>query len=1439
MTDTLPEPQLEVFPVAVGTYLHHDNLDVATEVEDVAQVLAEYGGNLVPWGDWTQERGEKPVHERMAQWAQSLTGNTFLYWAGHGWATDDRAVLLCTHSDKSPTDKQGIVPAQLAEWIYQRERHNQGSDTWAIIVVDTCRSAQFVERLNAELDKLRGARRLLLIGVSGEGTTNLGVFSHALRTALRDTFAAEPHVDLWELGKELLARLPSHNPPIPRHVHRLVMRRRIALPTQATLDTAQAIQAALMRLGDDERYHYVPKAQGGELREFAWYFEGRSHERQAIVDWLRTTAEGVLVVTGRAGSGKSALLGNLLVHSRPELRQAMIDTELLEPLLENEQPPDDVFSATAHLTGLTAADLLARIADDLALPAPDAGATLAKQTDTLIAGIRERAIPVTILIDALDESDDPLGIAQAVLRPLSVLPDVRLLIGTRRSAFESPGDEEPPDRDLLDALDVQPNQTVTVGRDPHAFRRYIYRRLATAAKDESLRAEDVTDATIEHVAATLGKAAEDFLFARLAVHEILADPGIVLPDPSRMDDLDELTHTTHRGLFARAVSRLRRRSRVNYWLLAALAYAQGRGLPLRDGVWAAVANALSDGTETASQDDISTLLEHAAPYLAIDRDHGQTVYRLAHRAFIEHFTDTAQNQRRHRAITQRLIALGTDQLNPYLVHHLPAHAGAGGEPAWQDLAAHSGILDELNPTGVTGAVMRTAFGRFVLPHPITGIVGASHLLASAPSEDRALLRWLSVARHTGSVAEPTDGTGMSGRWRLRWARLIPRPFHIILTGRSTARSPSRDHSDSIRAITTLDLPRRAGLIATGQTSGITRLWDPLTGGQAGEGMSRDGAVSAIVPIQLTSERDSPERVALAIATDDGIHIWDPAMRLLVMTITSVGRTRFRALIPVRWPDGRTLLAAGADDGTIGIWDPVTGARQGHHTQAHDGSVNAIVALYPPHPGVLATYGEDGMIRIWDHHAGLWRQSGELTPGPRRPKAGYALATVRLDPKRTLLVSAGHDAVVRLWEPAMEKPVAELRGHRNAIRSVVTVRMPGGTPAIATAGDDRTIRLWDPHRHRELGPPLTGHTAQVLGITQLSLPDGPAVLATSSRDSSVRLWELAETARIRSSHCDTTAVTVLAEIRAEQESSVVAVGHDDGSVRLLDVDTGEPAQPPLQGNTVAVRAMSTLAITAKLNLLAVGGSDRVVKVWNFADGVAHLFKVIPTGLGSVSALALISAGDGTIHLVIGGRDGAIEFWDLNRALRVGYEPTAHKKHVSSLTAVQRPRGDLLVASGGHDQTIRFWNPVTATRGDLPPIDNRAPFSAMLQVPGHLGDPLIAVASQEDRVRLRVWNTVTGAVEGRPMSSPPIKGTGAPSGGGGKVTALTTMRTDIGHDLLITGNTNHTIGLWDLATRTLLHRLDFGDEITACHAFNERLIVGSESGVTLLELNRKPD
>ena len=92
---------------------------------------------------------------------------------------------------------------------------------------------------------------------------------------------------------------------------------------QATVDAQREFQTVLANVDPRIRNHFFAKAQGAELGTPAWHFAGRVAERRQIAHWLSTTADGMLVVTGRAGSGKSAILGMLLACSDPAFVDAL------------------------------------------------------------------------------------------------------------------------------------------------------------------------------------------------------------------------------------------------------------------------------------------------------------------------------------------------------------------------------------------------------------------------------------------------------------------------------------------------------------------------------------------------------------------------------------------------------------------------------------------------------------------------------------------------------------------------------------------------------------------------------------------------------------------------------------------------------------------------------------------------------------------------------------------------------------------------------------------------------------------------------------------------------------------------------------------------------------------------------------------------------------
>lgn len=488
------------------------------------------------------------------------------------------------------------------------------------------------------------------------------------------------------------------------------------------------------------------------------------------------------MVTGSAGAGKSALLGHILLHTRTELRDILVRYGHLSPLPPSTPRPDNPFDLVAHLSGVTlnrSLQLVAEAADlsDLAHEATQ-GRPSSGLADRLITELRTRQTRLTLLFDALDEAEQPLVIADTLLRPLASLPTVRLVIGTRRSTRERPDQPALAHTDLLDTLQPRRQPTggkptfrlelVEVDHDQEALAGYLQAKL-TSAKDRGALNADDTDITalIRRLVTDYpqsGVAPQQFLYARLAAHELLNDPHLVT-DPS------PLIGRTHRQLFTRALERLHRTNPHYTPLLQALGLAQGRGLPDQGGIWATVADAL-ESAHTGTRDSIPNLLHDAAPYLALDQEHGQSVYRLAHRTFTEHFISASDTIPAHAAITTALIHRATlvleppnthdssttrgapPTVNPYIRHHLAAHARLGHSAgAFDVLGENPSVLDALDLGSITTAVLGYGLPSD-LPAAIAGVVLLQHHARDTTldqQDDAAVTAWRRWFRRLGTT----------------------------------------------------------------------------------------------------------------------------------------------------------------------------------------------------------------------------------------------------------------------------------------------------------------------------------------------------------------------------------------------------------------------------------------------------------------------------------------------------------------------------------------------------------------------------------------------------------------------------------------------------------------------------------------------------------------
>jgi hypothetical protein len=622
----------DITSIVIDEYAECPPLEgLAEEAAEIERLLAELGGTSgrpCPPGRTMDERA---VKDRLREWAARDRPSSVLVWLGHG-ASDGTDAWLACYDTPRQIQGNGMVPQAVADQIVRDWHRREPDETaWALVIVEACGAGTFVSRLDLLAAQKVQPRRIAMVGVSGDSAGYVGELRKALKRT-SDTYENnDEHILLIDFLSKLEEFLGDVAQVVSRNVGRRSFRPRrlVGANLSAPVDVYREWVSFLAELSPDERNHFVPKAHGAGHGEFAWHFIGRAAERQRIATWLRARPGGMLIVTGSPGCGKSALLGNLLVLANPALRDLLVRAGRLPPPVPDELPPDHAFDAVVHLAGLSTSDLVRRLADaaGVTLPSPE-HVWSEEDMDYLAAGLAGRRF--TVLADALDEARDPVAIAGTVLSRLAQLPGGRVIVGMRTAIA---GDPAPGSEPLLNVLDgALPPEIVRLSHDPVAIETYVRQRLLDARRTQRIDADDdVIGAVARRLGAHGGRGDRQFLFARLAVHELIAQPELLAPSSSR--DLAALLEGNHSSLFAFAVSRLTRASRTASPLLEALALAQGRGVPRSEGVWAQMASALAGSR--IGELDIEDLLARAGPYIMLDAEYGLSVYRLAHETFRE------------------------------------------------------------------------------------------------------------------------------------------------------------------------------------------------------------------------------------------------------------------------------------------------------------------------------------------------------------------------------------------------------------------------------------------------------------------------------------------------------------------------------------------------------------------------------------------------------------------------------------------------------------------------------------------------------------------------------------------------------------------------------------------------------------------------------------
>ena len=405
--------------------------------------------------------------------------------------------------------------------------------------------------------------------------------------------------------------------------------------------------------------HWSPRSRGVERHSSRGsFFTGRRQAMRELSDWLANgPADGrVRAVTGGPGSGKSAVLARLAVLADP----------LVRPLLpDRPDEPAPVIDVAVHARGKSAADVLAAIASAVGMPP--------SSSETWVDDLVSRGRPLTVLVDALDESAEPMETATLLRRTAAVGAEgrVKVLVGTRLG-YEEELRHQLGARTVVLDLDVEPYL------DRADLADYVHSRLTSGGA-----AYDGAEEPARQVAEVIAtRSYPSFLLAQLSTSALAVEGRVDLDvDGWESRFAESVADGWHDYL-----DRFGDRRRQVQDLLMPLAYAQGTGLGTGDDLWPSLASALSGRRYEAR--DVEWLLEHAAAYLVQELvQNDRAVYRLYHQTLVEHLRRVTREPEVWRRFARHLIdevprrADGLPdwtRARAYTLAHLPTHAAAAG-----------------------------------------------------------------------------------------------------------------------------------------------------------------------------------------------------------------------------------------------------------------------------------------------------------------------------------------------------------------------------------------------------------------------------------------------------------------------------------------------------------------------------------------------------------------------------------------------------------------------------------------------------------------------------------------------------------------------------------------------------------------------------------------
>lgn len=1042
-----------------------------------------------------------------------------VYITGHGVRSNaNRHFLLLPQSDDSKLMSTAFPTADLVGAILDSEAQH------VLVLVDSCYAGSLDAELASRLQDLSSDRfgmDTLVVVTSGDFTEQprVGEFTEVLDLAVQKIcdetkgFAGSTisyqdwEAVLREVAMERRDLIPvrwvwprsRNDDPSP-----CLPNPRYWIEDKSLFDAPEAESITSTSPPTPSNYWIMRASGTSSESDLAWHFTGR-HKIVGEIQEFLSSGEGVCLVTGEAGSGKSAIIGHLVVHGNARVRKDL-PQEVLNILEVDSSPCVDIAvlarnKPTASIEEEIRTELLSisgGTANNTSL-----GEEIESARSTL-------GRPVAIAIDGVDEATDPESLIGDLLHPIvrdgsRPRTEVRVLLGVRSPRIATPArgvtrrdllideivrvintqlqdtETNGPTDDSAPSSEIEITPIIVLRTDEDGSRAeiadYAHSLLIDRSHPESPY-QMAPAAALKVAEAISRQTAPSFLNARLAADRARSRSTVQdVEDPEWIKSLQDGTV----ALLHSDVEEVAENSGIESGdLLAALqatAYSCGPGLPWSD-VWPAVFNSIRENVTLEADEAIKEIRSSRLNgYLATDISDNRVVYRPSHERIAENLRSLAVGESRvvresdlqvhetsiHAKITAALSSITRSTLpyppHPYIRRYLVQHAASGGvlDDRHVPLAflewETSRRVGSLLHFPIEGNVNLRAWAR--IERHLTGVELASqrashafHLIALGGTPP-PLAGWLHPQWSQWEVESVSAGTAST---RGRYASSYD-SFAFVAAGNVVEvwSLSTGTIAGSVPAgrVTEMCVTGRSGrpVIATssagylGSPHRSIRFWDPFSKQELG----RIGVGRVRQMAGLVGE--SPAVVGISRDCGEEVVAWDVETREVLFQINGVRAGSYCIMDGSKSPSDVQILVADTPhkNSMIHAWSARTGEVEGSFRV---GPVGTMMPVKNSDGRSLVVteaspYGKSG-INIWDAESGV--QIRSIDVGPVR-----SMCTVPSGHGREFLVTVGWDHVVRLidlWSgQELEEVVAS-----SPVAAVVPVQAgENASPAVFLSG----------------------------------------------------------------------------------------------------------------------------------------------------------------------------------------------------------------------------------------------------------------------------------------------------------------------------------------------------------------------------------------------------